>query len=157
MKRGHLPQRAEGPADQREEEVLTWWWWRGIMCGEAGCLHRGFTSATSHPLFETIISCSIIQMIFTRANYTGLCPAEKMARVFYCCTYIQKKSAAEAVQARRGGLFPLKSSCLLYFSILNQLVFPNSYICSKTLHSVTKTDDAQQHKRQRGSSEAAQS
>lgn len=51
----------------------------GIMCGEAGCLHCGFTPATSHPLFETIINCSIIQMIFTRANYTGPCPAEKMA------------------------------------------------------------------------------
>ena len=51
----------------------------GIMCGEAGCLHCGFTSATSHPLFETIINCSIIQMVFTRANYTGPCPAEKMA------------------------------------------------------------------------------
>lgn len=43
----------------------------GIMCGEAGRLQCGFTSATSHPLFKTIISCSIIQMIFTRANYTG--------------------------------------------------------------------------------------
>lgn len=62
------------------------------MCGEAGCLHCGFTSATSHPLFKSIISCSIIQMIFIRANYTGPCPAEKMARVFYCCTHMQKSA-----------------------------------------------------------------
>lgn len=48
------------------------------MCGEAGCLHCGFTSATPHPLFKAIINCSIIQMIFTRANYIGPCPAEKM-------------------------------------------------------------------------------
>lgn len=69
-----------------------------IMCGEAGCLHCGFTSATSHPLLETIISCSIIQMIFTRANYTGPRPAEKMAWVFYCCTHRQESAPAEAVQ-----------------------------------------------------------
>lgn len=77
---GALLQRWRGdicPADQREEDLLAWWWWRDAMCGEAGCLHCGFTSATSHPLFQTIIRSSIIHMIFTRANYTGLCPAEK--------------------------------------------------------------------------------
>lgn len=60
----------------------------GIKCAvKQGCLHCGFTSATSHLLFETIISCSIIHTIFTRANYTRLCHAEKMGcRVFYCCT-----------------------------------------------------------------------
>lgn len=31
-------------------------------------------------------------MIFIRANYTGPCPAEKMARVFYCCTHMQKSA-----------------------------------------------------------------
>lgn len=45
----------------------------GMICGEAGCLHCGFTSVNSRPLFTTIINCSIIQMIFTRANYTGPC------------------------------------------------------------------------------------
>lgn len=63
-----------------------------IMCGEAGCLHCGFTPATSHLLFKTIINCSIIQMIFTRANYTGPHPAEKMAGVFYCCTCMRKSA-----------------------------------------------------------------
>ena len=75
------------------------------MCGEAGCLQCGFTSTTSHALFKTIISCSIIQMIFTRANYTGLCPAEKMAGVFYCCTYTKKSFTAQAVQAEGGNLW----------------------------------------------------
>lgn len=69
-----------------------------IMCGEAGCLHCGFTSATSHLLFKTIINCSIIQMIFTRANYTGPHPAEKMAGVFYCSNLHAEECAAEAVQ-----------------------------------------------------------
>lgn len=88
MKWGHLPERAAG-----------WRWpaWKmlgggadgGIKCAvKQGCLHCGFTSATSHPLFKTIISCSIIHTIFTRANYTRPCHAEKMGcRVFYCCTH----------------------------------------------------------------------
>lgn len=62
----------------------------GIKCAvKRGCLHCGFTSATPpHPLFKTIISCSIIHTIFTRANYTRPCHAEKMGfRVFYCCTH----------------------------------------------------------------------
>lgn len=84
MKRGHLPERAAGWAQLsdeggEEEMPVCGGGDGGIMCGEAGCVHCGFTSATSRPLFKTIINCSIIQMIFTRANYTGPRPAEKMA------------------------------------------------------------------------------
>lgn len=52
------------------------------MCGEAGCLQCGFTPATSRLLFGTIISCSIIQMIFTRASYTGHVLQRKWPRYF---------------------------------------------------------------------------
>lgn len=71
---------------------------RGIMCGEAGCLQCGFTSATSHPLFETIINCSIIQMIFTRANYTGPTSCRENGLSVLLLHSQAEESAAEAVQ-----------------------------------------------------------
>lgn len=70
MKWGHLPEQAAGRAQlsdgaasvgrrerERGIEALLGGGDGGIMCGEAGCLHCGFTSATSHPLFKTIINC----------------------------------------------------------------------------------------------------
>lgn len=110
-----------------------------IMCGEAGCLHCGFTSATSHPLLETIISCSIIQMIFTRANYTGPRPAEKMAWVFYCCTHRQESAPAEAVQVGAetfgctcffSGSVPMKShkGCCKLYTMVSAFVL-TSLLC----------------------------
>lgn len=59
------------------------------MCGEAGVSALRFHLCNPpHPLFKTIISCSIIHTIFTRANYTRPRHAEKMGfRVFYCCTH----------------------------------------------------------------------
>lgn len=61
-------------------------------------------------------------MIFTRANYTGPCPAEKMAWVFYCCTH-RRKSAL--LRLFKWGLKPLAglvssqgvSPCKLYITI----------------------------------------
>lgn len=76
----------------------------GIMCGEAGCLQCGFTSATSHPLFETIINCSIIQMIFTRANCTGPTSCRENGLSVLLLHSQAEECTAEAVQV---GVEPL--------------------------------------------------
>lgn len=76
----------------------------GIMCGEAGCLQCGFTSATSHPLFETIINCSIIQMIFTRANCTGPASCRENGLSVLLLHSQAEEYTAEAVQV---GVEPL--------------------------------------------------
>lgn len=81
----------------------------GIVCGEAGCLHCGFTSVNSRPLFTTIINCSIIQMIFTRANYTGPC-RENGLWVFYCCIHRQQSALVRLFKQRQKSLAGLISS-----------------------------------------------
>lgn len=51
----------------------------GIMCGEAGCVHCGFNSATSRPLFRDYYQLFNYSDDIYQGQLYRAYPAEKMA------------------------------------------------------------------------------